>query len=140
MAANINPLFPLTGASYGVLINAANTAADGSGTLFDLLVGSTNGTRVDGVIISSHSASLGAYAAKVVRIFITNNSGANPLMLYEITMVAATRSATLKGAAQTFFFDKTLVLASGQKLQVCQSVYGSALDASSVIAFAAGNF
>lgn len=128
MAANTAPIFTKAGKMIGVLIAAANTAADGSGTLVDLITGATDGTRVDGVIFTNSQSTVGAAAAKVCRIFITDSSGANPYLLGEQALSAATRSNTAIGQTGTFFFPKPIVLKSGQKLQVTSSVRATSAD------------
>ena len=49
MAANITPIFVLAGNIKPARIAAANTAADGSGTLVTLVTAGASGSRVDGV-------------------------------------------------------------------------------------------
>lgn len=128
MAANTAPIFTLSGKMIGVLIAAANTAADGSGTLVDLITGGTNGTRVEGVIFTNSQGTVGAAAAKVCRIFITDASGANPYIIGEVALAATTRSSTSIGQTGTFFFPKPLLLKPGQKLQVTSTVRATSAD------------
>jgi hypothetical protein len=47
---------------------------------------------------------------------------------------AVTASTTAIGATATITFTNGLIIASGQKLQVAQSVYGSAADQTHVLA------
>jgi hypothetical protein len=51
-----------------------------------------------------------------------------------MSLPTATRSASVVGATNTINFAGGLFLVSGQKLQVCQSVYASAADQNDVIA------
>jgi hypothetical protein len=67
MAANITPIFVLAGNIKPARIAAANTAADGSGTLVTLITAGASGSRVDGVrfrnsssIYSRHNRCTGA--------------------------------------------------------------------------------
>lgn len=128
MAANTAPIFTKSGNMIGVLINSANTAADGSGTLFDLITGATDGTRVEGVIFTNSQVTVGAAVLKVCRIFITDASGANPFIIGEQLMAATTRSTTVIGQTATFFFPKPVILKSGQKLKVSQSLRATSAD------------
>lgn len=139
MAANTAPIFTKEGQSIGVLINAANTAADGSGTLFDLITATADGTRVDGVIFTNSQATVGAAAAKVCRMFITDTAGANPMIIGEVALPATTRSNTVVGQRVVFFFEKSIVLKSGQKIQVTSSVRATSADDVAAVAFA-GNY
>lgn len=139
MAINRDPIFPIEGQSVGVLINAANAAADGSGTLFDLITGAENGTRVDGVIFTSSQTTAGASVAKVCRMFITNALGLNPLLIAEAVLPAKTRSNTVDGATVTCFFPKAIVLKQGQKIQVSQSVRATSADDTAAVPLA-GNY
>ena len=139
MAANTAPIFPKEGQSVGVLINSANTSADGSGTLFDLITATVDGTRVDGVIFTSSQTTAGASVAKVCRMFLTDTAGANPLPVGEIALPATTRSNTAIGARVVFFFEKAIILKSGQKIKVCQSLRATSADDTAAVAFA-GNY
>lgn len=136
MAANTSPIFILTGAVGRARVAAANTARDGSGTLVDLVTGSTDGTRVDYVTWTSAQASAAANSGMVGRLFITDSAGANPRLVREIAITAVTASNTAIGATQTMSFPGGIILVSGQKLQVCQSVYAGAQDQMDVIAIA----
>ena len=49
MPANTTPIFILSGNIATATIAAANTAADGSGTLVTLLTAGADGSRVDSV-------------------------------------------------------------------------------------------
>lgn len=139
MAANLDPIFPKEGASIGCVINSANTAQDGTGILFDLITGGTNGTRVDGVVFNQASPSVGTYAAKVINIFITDAAGANPVKIGGLQLAALTSSTTALGRSGTYFFDRPVILLPGQKLQVCQTVRSTSLDDTACVPYA-GNF
>lgn len=134
MPANTSPIFVLS-PNYGrARINAANTASDGSGALVDLITGSTNGTRVDSITVTNSQITYAASSAMVVRVFITDASGLTPRLLQEMSLPAATRSASVVGTTNTINFAGGLFLVSGQKLQVCQSVYAGVQDQNDVIA------
>lgn len=134
MPQNTNPIFVLTPNTGRATIAAANTASNGSGTLVDLITGSTNGTRVDSITVTNSQLTYAASSAMVVRVFITDSSGLTPKLLQEMSLPAATRSASVVGTTNTINFAGGLFLVSGQKLQVCQSVYASAADQNDVIA------
>jgi len=134
MPANTSPIFALTPRAVTAAISAANTARDGSGTLVDVLTASTNGTRIDFLTFTSAQATAGASAARVQRVYITDTGGVNSRLISEVVLAAVTASTTAIGATSTITFTNGLILASGQKLQVSQSVYGSASDLTHVIA------
>lgn len=136
MAANTVPIFTKAGNFTPARIAAANTAADGSGTLVTLVTAATDGTRVDGVRFRNAQASAAASSNMVHRIFLTDTSGANPRLVGEVATAAATRSTSAVGATSIFTFDQPLIMKSGQLLQVIQSVYAGAQDQVDAIAYA----
>ena len=133
MPANTSPIFTLTPRAVTASIAAANTARDGSGTLVDVMTAGSNGSRVDFIIFTSSQATPAASAARVQRVYITDTSGLNSRIISEVVLPAVTASATAIGATVTITFTNGLILASGQKVQVTQSVYGSVADGTAVI-------
>jgi hypothetical protein len=134
MSANVQPIFTLIPEAVTANIAAANTARDGSGTLVSLFTAGTNGSRIDFITFTSAQATPAASALRVCRVFLTNTSGANPRLISEVALAAVTASNTAIGATATITFTNGLVIASGQQIRVTQSVYGSAADATDVIA------
>jgi thiamine pyrophosphokinase len=133
MAANTQPIFTLVPKAVTETIAAANTARDGSGTLVELFTAGTNGSRIDFITFTSAQATTGASAARVQRIFITDEAGTNPRLVEEITMAAVTSSNTAIGARSTVTFTNGLVINAGQKILVSQSIFGSAADTTHVL-------
>lgn len=133
MPANVQPIFTLVPEAPTATIAAANTARDGSGTLVDLFTAGTNGSRVDFITFTSAQATPAASAARVQRVFLTDTAGLNPRLIQEIVLPAVTASATAIGATSTITFTNGLIINAGQKIQVSQSVYGSAADATQVL-------
>jgi len=134
MPANTSPIFTLTPRAATAIIAAANTARDGSGTLVDVMTAGSNGSRIDFIIFTSSQATAGASSARVQRVFLTDTSGLNPRIISEVVLSAVTASTTAIGATSTITFTNGLIIASGQKIQVAQSVYASAADNTSVLA------
>jgi hypothetical protein len=134
MPANTTPIFTLTPRAVTATIAAANTARDGSGTLVDVLTAGTNGSRIDFITFTSAQATAAASAARVQRVYLTDIGGLNPRLISEIVLPAVTASNTAIGATSTITFTNGLIIASGQKIQVTQSVYGSAADQTHVLA------
>ncbi len=139
MPANTSPIFTLTPKAVTANIAAANTARNGSGTLVTLFTAGVNGSRVDFITFTSSQATPTTSAAKVMRVYITDESGLNPRLISEIVMAAATASNTAIGATATITFTNGLVINAGQIILVSQSVYGSAADATDVL-LRGGNF
>lgn len=144
MAVNTSPIFIKEGGNAGCLITSANTAFDGSGTLgtdiFELLTATTDGTRVEGVRFIPSQATVGIIAAKVFRIYITDTGGTNPLPLGEVAMAQSTRSNTAAGTIVDYFFPQPIILKSGQKILVSQSVRATSADNTACYPIGFGNF
>lgn len=136
MAKNSTPYFVSTGQIFPARITAANNTADGSGDLVPVVTGATDGTRVDLVRFINSQATPGAAAAKTFKIFLSDENGANPRIIGEVAIAAATRSTTAVGQTAIYTFDFPLIIRAGQILSVTQSVYGSGADQTDVIAYA----
>jgi len=139
MPANTTPIFTLTPKAATARIAAANTARDGSGTLSDLFTAGTNGSRVDFITFTSSQVTAAASAARVQRVFLTDESGLNPRLISEVVLSAVTASNTAIGATATITFTNGLIINTGQIIRVSQSIYGSAADATDVL-LRGGNF
>lgn len=133
MPANTAPIFIAVPQVGFARITAANTARDGSGTLNDAFLAAANGSIVTRITFTSAQATAGAAAAKVFRVFITDTTGANPRLYREVAASAVTASNTAIGQAVQLVIQDALILKSGQKIQVCQSVYASAADQTDVV-------
>jgi hypothetical protein len=101
MAANTAPIYSIVGAVDSVATNnsglvvgpTANTAQDGSGTLYKLFTAGTNGSYIQKIRFRP----VGSPAATVCRVFISSSSttSATATWLYdEITLPAVTVSQT----------------------------------------------
>jgi hypothetical protein len=134
MPANTSPIFTLVPNVGFARLAAANTARDGSGTVTTIFTAGTDGSLLNKITFTSAQASAAASALKVMRIFITDTSGANPRLRGEILLPAITASNTVIGAAATFTFTDGLILRNGQLVQVSQSVYAGAQDQTDCIA------
>lgn len=128
MAANTNPIFTLT-PNVGIgITSGSNPASDGSGTLVTIFTAGANGSRVEYVKITNAQASPAASTAMVIRVFVTDAAGANPTLIAEAALAAATRSASAIGANTTITFANGLNLKSGQLLKIAQSAYAGVQD------------
>jgi hypothetical protein len=96
MATNIDPIFTGTAVSpYGATVTAANTAADGTGTVTTIFTAdATNGGYVGMIKLKP----LGTNVASVARFFGNNGSdnatATNNWLLGEVTLPATTVSQT----------------------------------------------
>jgi len=134
MAANTSPIFTLTpniGFARGV---AANTASDGSGTIYTVFTAGADGSRLDRITARNSQITAAASTAMVIRVYISDTAGANYRLYAEQAMATATRSTTAVGATTTFNFIGGLILASGQLVAVSQSAYAGAQDQMDYIA------
>lgn len=136
MPPNVQPIFTLNGNFTPARVAAANTASDGSGALVTIVTAGANGSRVDGVRIRNSQATAALSSAMVVRIFLTDTGGANPRLIGEVALPAATRNVSTIGATAIYTFDQPIIMESGQIMSVCQSVYAGAQDQNDMCAFA----
>ena len=101
MPANTSPIFSVVGATDSVATNnsglvvgpTANTAQDGSGTLYKAFTAGANGSYVQKIRFRP----VGSPAATVARVFIstsTTTSATNTWLYDEITLPAVTVSQT----------------------------------------------
>jgi hypothetical protein len=101
MPANTSPIFSVVGATDSVATNnsglvvgpTANTAQDGSGTLYKAFTAGSNGSYVQKIRFRP----VGSPAATVCRVFIsssTTTSATNTWLYDEITLPAVTVSQT----------------------------------------------
>ena len=101
MAANTSPIYSIVGATDSVAFNntglvvgpTANTAQDGSGTLYKAFTAGANGSYIQ----KMRFRPVGSPAATVCRVFIstsTSTSATNTWLYDEITLPAVTVSQT----------------------------------------------
>lgn len=133
MPANTAPIFTSIPNCQVSTIAAANTAGDGSGSLVTAFTAGANGSLLSKITFTSAQSTVAASALKVMRIYVTDSSGANPTKRGEILLPALTGSNTVINATATFTFTDGLVLKSGQIIKVSQSIYASAADQTHVI-------
>lgn len=128
MPANTNPIFTLTPNVQLVSSAAANTASDGSGTLITIFTAGANGSLLESITFRNAQATAALSSAMVGKVFVTDTAGANPRLIDEVAIAAATRSVSVVGASSVINFLNGLPLASGQLVKVTTSVYAGAQD------------
>lgn len=116
MPANTSPIFPLTpNVAWGV-IDTANTAKDGTGTVVTIFTAGANGARVDRLRYKAK----GTNVATVLRVFAnngsTNGTAGNNSLIREETIAATTLSEVAALANGEIAFTDGLVLPAGYKL------------------------
>lgn len=146
MAANTTPIFTLKGNFTPARINATNTASDGSGTIgstiFTIVTAGVDGTRVDGIRFwNSGSATTGTPNPKVMRIFLSDTTGAlaTNRLIGEIAGLTTAKSNVAVTANNIYTFDQPIIMRSGQVMYVTMSqalAYSSTLDQMDAIAYA----
>ena len=114
MAANKQPIYPLTPVLSWGTITTANTAKDGTGTVVTVFTAGTDGARVDRIKVRNAGTSV----QTVLRIFINNGStnatAANNSLYMERTVPACTTSETTEQKDLVIPLD--IALPSGYKL------------------------
>ena len=120
-----SPLFSQTALIGFARPTTGNTASDGSGTL-DTLLSATTLIRVDQILVRNSQTTAALSTALLVRVFLTDTAGSNPRLLDEVAVAAATRSTSAVGSAASITFPGGLLIASGQIIKVCQSVFNAA--------------
>jgi len=136
--ANTSPIFTNAGNFTPARISGSNTASDGSGTIYPVVSAGVDGTRVDGVRFRNSQIVASGSSAMIHRIFLSDTNGANYRLIGEIATAAATRNTTITiGATQIFTFDQPIIMSSGSKMAVAQSLYGGVQDQFDALAYAA---
>jgi hypothetical protein len=92
--------------SAQVQISTANSLRTGAGTIGTLIIGSTNGTRVDDITITA----TGTTTAGVVRLFISD--GTNIRLWQEVLVSAITPSTTVQVFSYTILNQALLLQSS----------------------------
>ena len=87
-----SPVFAVTPRIGMAELSAANTNRDGTtGTYVDVIIGASTGTRIAEIVVQASVTT----TAGMVRLFITD--GVTTRMFDEVSVAAATVSATVKG-------------------------------------------
>ena len=111
MPANTEPIFTLTPEIGFGQVSVANALRDGTGTIVDIITGTTFGTRIDKITVTA----TGTTTAGMVRLFLY--TGTVTRLFMEVSVVAATPSASVQAFTQTVVFDHGVILPVGWKLQ-----------------------
>jgi hypothetical protein len=109
-----NPVFTSTARADFVNVAAANTARDGTGTITTLVTGVAAGTKVFEVDIQATVTT----TAGMIRLFISSDSGTTWKMFDEISVAAATPSATVKATRNLTSYNNLILPSSSYRLGV----------------------
>ncbi len=135
MSVNKEPIFVKTGIGIPQPIAAANTSSDGSGALVNLVTAGADGALITAVQFRNAQITPAASTAMVVRVFLSDASGANFQIIGEAALATATRSSSAVGATVTITPPMPILMKAGQVLAVAQSVYAGAQDRNAAVAF-----
>ena len=106
-----SPVFAVTPRIGIAEVSVANANRDGTtGTYADVIVGASTGTRIAEIVIQASVTT----TAGMVRLFITN--GVTTRMFDEVTVAAATVSATVKGTRVSTTYNSLILPDSSWKI------------------------
>ena len=137
MTANTSPIFGLTPVVGWGVLDTANTAKDGTGTVVTIFTAGANGARVDKIRYKAK----GTNVATVLRIFenngSTNATAGNNTLIREETIAATTLSEVAALLNGEIDFPEGLVLPAGYKLN---STIGTTISAGLHVSGHGGDF
>lgn len=119
------PSFTSTARVGRAAVTAANTNRDGTGTVVDVLTGVAAGTRVFEVVIQATVTT----TAGMIRLYLYD--GTNTYLIDEITVAAATVSASVPGTRTVRTYQNLILPSASWKLQA--STHNA--EAHNVVAF-----
>jgi hypothetical protein len=141
MPANTNPIFSAKGAIQWnpAILNAANTAKDGTGTVATVFTGNAVGNNAGNFVQKLIARALGTNVATVLRVFINNGSvnttAANNSLIAEITLPATTLSEV--AAQPDFVLPLNFAIPAGYKLN---ATLGTAVAAGFALTAVGGEY
>tara|TARA_R110000868_G_scaffold113895_1_gene305605 strand:- start:432 stop:815 length:384 start_codon:yes stop_codon:yes gene_type:complete len=123
------PQYAGTVRSAAVVVSAANTNRDGTGTIVTVLTAGSAGTRIDDITVIA----TGTTTTGMVRLFLHNGTDAK--LLREIPVTAATPSSTV-AAFSSSITSLALVIPTGYSLRASTAL----AETFNVIVTRAGDF
>jgi hypothetical protein len=141
MPANTSPIFSAKGAIQWnpAILNTANTAKDGTGTVATVFTGNAAGNAAGNFVQRLIARSLGTNVATVMRVFINNGSvnttAANNNLIAEISLPATTLSEV--AAQSDFVLPLNFVVPAGYKV-LC--TLGTAVAAGYAVTIIGGEY
>jgi hypothetical protein len=110
MAAD--PVFAVTPRIAAVNVATANTNRDGSGTVATLITGAATGTRIAEIVVQARVTT----TAGMVRIFL--HDGTTFFFFDEVSIAAATVSASVKGTRQSVIYNNLVLPSASWSVRV----------------------
>lgn len=116
-------------------VSTANTNRDGTGTLSTVYTAGASGSRIDALVVQA----TGTTTAGMVRFFISNDGGTTKRLVGEVSVTAATPSATVQAFSTTV---TTGFMAKGLVMQANAILYASTEKAETfnIVPVIAGDF
>lgn len=118
MAANISPIFPLTPKVAWGVIDTANTAKDGTGTVVTVCTAGADG----GIVTKLRYKAKGTNVATALRVFVNNGStnatAGNNTLIHEETIAATTLSEVAALVNGEIPFPDGFPLPAGYKINI----------------------
>lgn len=133
MAVTSTPIFTQTPKIGRAVLDSANTARNGSGTIATAFTAGLDGAYVKKVVFTSAQAAAAASSLMVGRVFISIDGGTTWDLRAEIVIPAVTASNTVIGSQQIINFPDGLVLPASALIGVAISVYAGVQDRMQVI-------
>ena len=109
-----NPSFAVTPRVASVNIATANTARDGTGTLSTLITGASTGTRVAELVCQAKVTT----TAGMVRIFLFDSPNTATYFFDEVSIAAATVSASVKGTRVSTLYNNLVLPSASWSIRV----------------------
>jgi len=110
MAAD--PAFAVTPRIASVNVATANTNRDGTGTVATLITGAATGTRIAEIVVQARVTT----TAGMVRIFL--HDGTTFFFFDEVSIAAATVSASVKGTRQSVIYNNLVLPSASWSVRV----------------------
>jgi len=141
MPANTSPIFSAKGAIQWnpAILNTANTAKDGTGTVATVFTGNAAGNNAGNFVQKLVARPLGTNVVTVLRLFINNGSAnttaANNSMIAELTLPATTLSEI--AAQPDYVLPLNFAVPAGYKLN---AAIGTAVAAGFAVTVIGGEY
>jgi len=132
MALTYKPPFTQLPKIAALVLVAANTARDGSGSIGTVATIGTDGGFVKRVSFIASPATAGAGAAKVALLWYSTDGGTTWRLFRELAVATATNSTTAIGQISIFSFPDGWVLPASALVGATITVRGSAVDDTTV--------
>ena len=128
MAVTHSPIFVQVPKLGALVVTAANTAKDGSGTIGTICTASSDGGKLKRIRACNAPASPTTNSAGLARIFYSVDGGTTWHFLQEKALAATASSATVAGAEAIFTFPDGLDLQPSALIGGTETIYAGVQD------------